>query len=390
MSIAQQHKTHRDDALAKIAAIHLGQYAKTRNALNGSVSRLSPYLTHGITNVPEVLRRIQSRTRIGWNDKFAFELGWREYFHHVWRLRGDEIWTPMRPPPASETAYQTDMPEDVLTASTGIAVIDDQIRTLYASGCLHNHARMWIASYLVHIRKIDWRTGAKWMYGYLLDGDWASNTLSWQWIAGTWTGKPYLFNAENVANFAPEYVNAGTAIDQSYEALDQVARSGAALAEPLNRRPAPTSQPALFDASIVDEIAAEVCLSVVRSMPSGFQGMLCHPWNLRASHGSHVLGMIVPAFHADARWSEQRWRFVLEAMRDICEAVWIVGDDMPTSMAGIEAAHTNHPQYRDAVGVFAERGMQVLPPPRAFIDPDTLQKSFSSFWHRANKESFPT
>jgi deoxyribodipyrimidine photo-lyase len=389
MKLSHSESTHRDHALAKIDAVHLGQYAKTRNDLNGRVSGLSPYLTHGITDVPEVLRRIQSRTTIGWNDKFAFELGWREYFHHVWRVRGDEIWTPMRPPPASETAYQTDMPEDVLTASTGIAVIDDQIRVLYGTGYLHNHARMWLASYLVHIRKIDWRAGAKWMYGYLLDGDWASNTLSWQWVAGTWTGKPYLFNAENVAKYAPAYVNAGTAIDQSYEALDQAARSSAPLVEPLSRRPAPTTQPALFDASIVYEIAVEIGLSVVRSIPSGFQGMLGHPWNLRASPGSDALGLIVPAFHTEARWSEQRWRFVLQAMRDICEAVWVVGDEMPTSAAGIETTHTNYPQYCDVVSVLAERGMRVVPPPRAFIDPDTLQKSFSSFWHRANKESFP-
>ena len=95
------------------------------------------------------------------------------------------------------------MPQDVLTGCTGITVIDEAVRTLYRTGYLHNHARMWLASYLVHLRKTDWKAGAMWMYRHLLDGDLASNALSWQWVAGTLTGKPYLFNAENVERYAP-------------------------------------------------------------------------------------------------------------------------------------------------------------------------------------------
>ncbi|MGC8035725.1 FAD-binding domain-containing protein, partial [Salmonella enterica] len=74
-----------------------------------------------------------------------------------------------------------------------------------------NHARMWLASYVVHLRKVHWRAGADWMVGHLLDGDLASNHLSWQWVAGTGSHKPYLFNAENVAKYAPaEWHSPGT------------------------------------------------------------------------------------------------------------------------------------------------------------------------------------
>jgi len=82
-------------------------------------------------------------------------------------------------------------------------VIDRAVHQLYTTGYLHNHARMWLASYIVHLRKVHWRVGADWMVGYLLDGDLASNHLSWQWVAATFSNKPYLFNAENVARYVP-------------------------------------------------------------------------------------------------------------------------------------------------------------------------------------------
>ncbi|MDG4869753.1 FAD-binding domain-containing protein, partial [Guyparkeria sp. 1SP6A2] len=68
-----------------------------------------------------------------------------------------------------------------------------------------------------------------WLYGHLLDGDLASNHLSWQWVAGTGSGKPYLFNADNVARYAPPHWHSpGTVIDASYLALDRLARQSAA------------------------------------------------------------------------------------------------------------------------------------------------------------------
>ena len=85
---------------------------------------------------------------------------------------------------------------------------------------------MWLASYVVHLRKVHWRAGADWLVAHLLDGDLASNHLSWQWEAGTGSNKPYLFNADNVARYAPaQWHSAGSVIDASYETLDAMARS---------------------------------------------------------------------------------------------------------------------------------------------------------------------
>ncbi|MFN9969468.1 MAG: FAD-binding domain-containing protein, partial [Phycisphaerae bacterium] len=128
---------------------------------------------------------------------------------------GEDIFCALRPPPGQ--GYRAELPDDLVSASTGVRVIDHAVRTLYASGYLHNHARMWLASYAVHLRKVDWLTGADWMYGHLLDGDLPSNHLSWQWVAGTLTGKPYLFNSDNVARYAPALASRGSAIDRSYE-----------------------------------------------------------------------------------------------------------------------------------------------------------------------------
>jgi deoxyribodipyrimidine photo-lyase len=162
--------------------------------------------------------------------KFVFELGWRAYWRHVWGHLGDGVHQSIHAGLLPDEAYQAAIPADVLEARTGIPAIDLAVCGLYDTGYLHNHARMWLASYLVHLRKVHWHTGAQWMLGHLLDGDVASNHLSWQWVAGTGSSKPYVFNADNVAKYAPApWHSPGTVIDTRYEALDQLARSAASV-----------------------------------------------------------------------------------------------------------------------------------------------------------------
>lgn len=215
-----------DAVRARIAAVRPADYARSRNALAGAVTRLSPYITHGFVSLPEMLAGVAARHRLDVQHKFVFELGWREYFHHLWLHRGDDILHSLHAGPLPEQAYTPEMPADIRQARTGVPVIDQAVRTLYTTGYLHNHARMWLASYVVHLRKVRWRAGADWMVAHLLDGDLASNHLSWQWVAGTGSHKPYLFNADNVARYAPAaWHSAGSVIDTSYEALDTMARS---------------------------------------------------------------------------------------------------------------------------------------------------------------------
>ncbi|MDE1926494.1 MAG: deoxyribodipyrimidine photolyase, partial [Burkholderiales bacterium] len=223
-------------ARARIAAVRPAAYARTRNALDGAVSQLSPYLTHGFVTLAEVLAGVVGRHALHVQHKFVYELGWRAYFRHVWQHRGDAILQSLHEGPLPDAAYARELPADIRQAGTGVPVVDEAVRTLYATGMLHNHARMWLASYVVHLRKVHWRAGADWLYGHLLDGDLASNHLSWQWVAGTGSAKPYLFNADNVARFAPApWHSPGSVIDTSSEALERLAqqlphRAGAAQA----------------------------------------------------------------------------------------------------------------------------------------------------------------
>jgi len=188
-----------DAARARLADVHPQAYASSRNRIDGAVSRLSPYITHGFISLPEVLASVITRHALHVQHKFVFELGWREYFRHVWQHRGGQIFQSLHEGPCPEHIYDPELPADIREARTGIPAIDRAVCTLYRTGYLHNHARLWVASYVVHLRKIHWRAGADWMVSHLLDGDLASNHLSWQWVAGTGSAQPYLFNAENVA-----------------------------------------------------------------------------------------------------------------------------------------------------------------------------------------------
>jgi deoxyribodipyrimidine photo-lyase len=370
----------REAALLRVKGMNLARYAQTRNALDGAVSRLSPYITHGLISVPEVLAQVAKGGAIGWSDKFAFELGWREYFHHAWSRLGEDIWKPRHPAPARE--YQQHLPDDIRQAATGVPIIDEQIRTLYTTGYLHNHARMWLASYIVHLRKVDWRVGARWMYAHLLDGDLASNTLSWQWIAGTWTGKPYLFNAENVSRYSRSQ-NAGTAIDCSYEEQDARARSNKAYLERPSRRQG-QQEPSMFDLSSLH--AAQI----VPSAGAGGFAWVMHPWSLHLPDARPAVGVLVREFHEEFPWSQKRFEFVLAAMRARCSVI-LMGDVQTlrsaiTAMHGLSAVSTLNPYYRTLLD---NASVKFIPAPRAFHNPTALKTSFSSFWTSVSKESFP-
>ena len=93
------------------------------------------------------------------------------------------------------------IPVSVTMGSTGIDGIDDAIRELYRTGYMHNHCRMYTASLTCNIARSHWHQPARWMYYHLLDGDWASNACSWQWVAGANSRKKYYANQQNVNTY---------------------------------------------------------------------------------------------------------------------------------------------------------------------------------------------
>ena len=372
----------------RIRAVRPAAYARTRNALDGAVSGLSPYITHGFVSLSNVLSGVASHQTIDVQDKFVFELGWRAFFRHVWQHRGNTILRSLHEGPLPDHAYARELPTDIRQGCTGVPVIDEAVRTLYATGMLHNHARMWLASYVVHVRKVHWRAGADWLYGHLLDGDLASNHLSWQWVAGTGSSKPYLFNAENVARFAPaSWHSPGSVIDTSYEELDDMAR-----------RPSPKLQykrDATRDASprVEPGLGADPPADLGVTAPdaaavAGRDVWLVHPWSLCALPAqlpadTVVIGVFVADFHRAWLWSDQRWRFVGSRMAELAPQRWF--GDSATIGAALTGARRVRSIDEPHLAPWLARWSDCKAAPALFPAVDRRCDSFSQWWTRATR-----
>lgn len=194
----------RKAAEAALNQVNPAQYAKSRNFLNGKVTRLSPYIRYGVLSLAEVrdfaLKNVQNPNEA---EKLIQELGWRDYWQRLYAEKGDAIWKDQEEYKTGYAVevYQAELPTDVEQGTTGMVCIDSFSHELREMGYLHNHARMWLAAYLVHWRHIRWQAGARWFLSHLLDGDPASNNLSWQWVASTFSHKPYFFNRENLEKY---------------------------------------------------------------------------------------------------------------------------------------------------------------------------------------------
>ncbi len=393
-------------AQARLAAVRPAAYARTRNSIDGAVTGLSPYITHGLLTLPQVLAEVNARQPLPVDHKFVYELGWRAFFRHVWRHRGDEILTSLHDGPLPDAAYSRTLPDDIRQARTGVPVIDEAVKALYATGTLHNHARMWLASYVVHLRKVHWRAGADWLYGHLLDGDLASNHLSWQWVAGTGSTKPYLFNAENVARYAPtHWHSAGSVVDRSYGALDAWARSSSERAEPgavrecgtpvggVEEPPLVGALPSLPSTSTLSRAssaapATPASVPLDTSLIEGREVWLVHPWSLGElpndlSPQTLVIGVYVSEFHEAWPWSEARWRFVDERMAALTPIRLQCGAAALQQL--LSRAARVRGQWDEHLRPWASGWADWMPPPSLF--PEIAQRcdSFSQWWRRAVK-----
>ncbi len=387
-------------AHARIAAVCPADYARTRNALDGAVSGLSPYITHGFVSLADVLAGVAAHQRLSVHQKFVFELGWREYFRHVWQHRGDGILRSLFRGPLPDDAYARELPDDVRQGVTGVPAIDQAVRTLYATGMLHNHARMWLASYVVHLRRVHWRVGADWLYGHLLDGDLASNHLSWQWVAGTGSSKPYLFNADNVARFAPAHWHSpGTVIDTSYEVLDRLARQPVAPCAPLPAWPPARLRGIAGSGLLANEAAAEPRLMVAppralgatapdAAQVTGRDVWLVHPWGLAdlpaaLPAGTVVIGLYVADYHRAWPWGERRWQFVGSRLSGLAPRRWYgEATTIGAALAGARSVRSiGEPHLASWLPYWAD----CIAAPALFAAVERRCDSFSQWWARATR-----
>ncbi|MEN9699294.1 MAG: hypothetical protein RLZZ301_492 [Bacteroidota bacterium] len=210
------------------------RYAKTRNAIDGGVSYLSPYLSRGIITPKEVYQRLRKQG-FSFNDLEAFvmELTWREHAQRLWQQ-----YNPLNELRKNQVFLKSNgsLPIAVLEAATGIAALDQALHTLFTTGYMHNHARMYIAALVCNHYGCDWLTGSRWLFSHLKDADLASNSFSWQWICGANSTKIYVANQENINRFSNTQ-QIGTYLDLSYEQLQNLKLNGPLRAFEISFRP---------------------------------------------------------------------------------------------------------------------------------------------------------
>jgi deoxyribodipyrimidine photo-lyase len=207
------HPPTREEALRRLSAFvpKAGRdYAARRNFdLPGHphVSVLSPYIRYRLVTEEEVLRAILGRHSLTAAEKSVQEVLWRSYWKGWLELR-PRVWTDYRrgvkaalDRVAVEGGLRRDW-EVACRGETGIDGFDHWAQELAGTGYLHNHARMWFASIWIFTLGLPWELGADFFLRHLLDGDPASNTLSWRWVAGLQTrGKHYLARPDNIARY---------------------------------------------------------------------------------------------------------------------------------------------------------------------------------------------
>ncbi len=201
-----------------------GLYARDRNQVkpsHSSVSKLSPAIRHRLITEEEVVAAVLNVHPFSRVEKFIQEVYWRRYWKSWLALR-PEVWSDFLTDLTQ--IPETPMVQRVENSESGNAVIDHFANELISTGYLHNHARMWFAAWWIHEARLPWQHGAAFFYRHLLDGDPASNTLSWRWVAGLQTpGKTYLARRSNLEKYlAPELLSSladGLAAFENSQAL---------------------------------------------------------------------------------------------------------------------------------------------------------------------------
>ncbi|MDX1932761.1 MAG: FAD-binding domain-containing protein [Capsulimonadales bacterium] len=360
--------TDYESILARLQSIDPERYDSTRNYLDGAVTRLSPYLTHGALTLPDVRDFAYLRAGKRASYRLVFELAWREYFRRVWWDLGDGIFSDIKRPQAP-VREAVGLPTALLNAATGIEAIDASVRDLYETGYVHNHARLWTAMLAANIAQVRWNAGADWYYYHLLDGDLASNTLSWQWVAGTFSSKKYYANQENLNRFDRKHRQQGTFLEVPPEELADLP-----IPEALREVRSP-------------ERDCVLPLSEPIRVEPGATVRLYHPWSLnpRWRQGPDAVRILVlePSHFARFPMSERRMDFLLALARNIPGLRVYVGEagELPGLAEAGEVVSLAHPATRHFPGC-KDRPAWLFP---QWPDFQSVPGSFTAFWKQTER-----
>lgn len=208
------------EIVERISQVEPIPYGRSRNYIDGAVTYLSPYISRGVISTKQVFAYVMEQGYpTAQIEKFIQELAWRDYWQQVWIAKGAVIDTDLKRP--QERVSNHGIPKTVVNASTKVQAIDAAISEFYETGYVHNHVRMYLAAICCNMGQSHWHYPAQWMYYYLLDGDWASNALSWQWVAGTNSSKKYVANQDNINTYCHTRQK-GTFLDVDYNQFSEM------------------------------------------------------------------------------------------------------------------------------------------------------------------------
>ncbi len=202
------------DRLESFVENNLTEYSKLRNFDFGpdkrsNVSCLSPYITHGIVNEQEIIKKSLGKFSFSKNEKFIQEVLWRTYWKGWLELRPN-VWSDYLKEliKIKENLKNNQNYKNAIEGKTKIDCFNQWVIELKENNYLHNHTRMWFASIWIFTLELPWQLGAEFFMQHLYDGDAASNTLGWRWVAGVQTqGKHYLASEWNIKKFTANRFN---------------------------------------------------------------------------------------------------------------------------------------------------------------------------------------
>ena len=279
-----------------------------------NVSALSPWIRHRLITETEVLTATLKAHSFETAERFAHEVFWRTYFKG-WLEHHPTVWP----------AYQAGLLRQLQSADkdrrlaanyaaaiageTGIDGFDDWAKELVDTGYLHNHARMWFASIWIFTLRLPWELGADFFLRHLMDGDPASNTLAWRWVAGIQTkGRPYVARVSNISKFT----------EQRFAPLYQLNTKVEPLSEMTDHR-----HQLLPDASTSTEITGDYLLLVTED-DMQVQATLPHP-------PAAKIGALATTSRSPLPIGKIAQTFAAGAIRDACAGVQIIEHDTWTA-----------------------------------------------------------
>lgn len=180
-------------------------------------------------NEEELIKQIRVKTEHFYLcEKLIQQICWRLFWNQVLSHNPEYAWKNIEEYKTGwkNIEYSDYLPNDIIQANTGSEFINQIIKDLYNDGYIHNHLRLYLSSYIIHWRKVKWQVGAKWFLEHLIDFDLASNNLSWQWVASTFSNKPYIFNLDNIKKYCSKKYKIieqnNKELDYSYEYLNKI------------------------------------------------------------------------------------------------------------------------------------------------------------------------